>query len=111
MTSFWQWVGTLSQGQASFLGSVTGAGLGSGLGLLAIILGAMYNARKNRQRDDRLREHDRQAVAIALHAELSITYKALLEGALELEGTKKPASDEVFFVPYPRFTTSVVPHV
>jgi hypothetical protein len=47
---WWDWLGTLSQGQAAFLGSLVGALVG----LFALLLGALFNARQNRKRDDRL---------------------------------------------------------
>ena len=65
--SFWQWLQTASQGQASFVGTL----MGSFLGLVALLLGALFNAHLNRCRDDRLRNEDRSAVAAALRAELA----------------------------------------
>jgi len=61
----WDWLGGLTQGQASFLGSMVGALTG----LIALLLGALFNARLNRRRDDRLRREDRRAVATALRAD------------------------------------------
>ena len=58
--SFWQWLQTASQGQASFVGTL----MGSFLGLVALLLGALFNAHLNRCRDDRLRNEDRSAVAL-----------------------------------------------
>ena len=49
-------------GQATFVGALTG----SFLGLVALLLGALFNASLNRKRDDRLRREDQQAVASAL---------------------------------------------
>jgi hypothetical protein len=60
----WDWLSHLSQGQASFLGSLTGAAIG----LIALLLGALFNAHLNRRRDDRLRREDQRAVATALRA-------------------------------------------
>ncbi len=62
----WQWLHNLSSGQATFLGSLTG----SSIGLIALLLGALFNAHLNRRRDDRRRREDRRAVATALQAEL-----------------------------------------
>jgi hypothetical protein len=62
----WQWLSSLSQGQATFLGSLTG----SSIGLVAILIGALYNAHLNRKRDDRLRREDRATVTAAVLAEL-----------------------------------------
>jgi hypothetical protein len=47
---FWKWLATLPAGSASFVGTLTG----SSFGLLAILIGALFNARLNRSRDDRL---------------------------------------------------------
>ncbi len=60
------WLNTLSPGAASFLGSLTGASVG----LMALLLGALFNAHLNRSRDDRLRKEDARALAAALRAEL-----------------------------------------
>jgi hypothetical protein len=81
---FWDWLATLPQGSASFVGTVTG----SALGLVALLLGALYNARLNRRRDDRLRKHERQIIAVALHAELSSIENSLVGNAHDL--TEKP---------------------
>lgn len=60
------WIDTLSPSAGQFLGAVVGV---CG-GLTAILLGAFYNARLNRQRDDRLRDVEGRAVAAALRGEL-----------------------------------------
>lgn len=52
---------------------VVGTLLGPFLGLMAILLGVLYNAKITRGRDDRLREQERQAVAAAIHGELIAT--------------------------------------
>jgi hypothetical protein len=54
------------QGEAAFVGAL----IGSSIGLVALLLGALFNAELNRRRDDRLRREDRRAVATALRAEL-----------------------------------------
>jgi hypothetical protein len=92
----WDWFGALTQGQASFLGSLVGALTG----LIALLLGALFNARLNRRRDDRLRREDRRAVATALRAELAVlndgvqSHVATLKS---LDASKDP--DEGFNVP------------
>src|SRR4029453_9643961 len=78
---WWDWLGTLSQGQAQFLGSVVGALVG----LLALLLGALFNARLNRKRDDRLRAEERRSVATALRAELAGCRDALLRNSEQLK--------------------------
>jgi hypothetical protein len=67
LSSFWQWLQTASQGQASFLGTL----IGSSIGLVALLLGALFNAHLNRRRDDRLRRLDQRAMAVALKTELA----------------------------------------
>jgi len=95
-TEFLNWLGALPQGSASFIGTLTG----SFLGLVALLLGALFNAHLNRRRDDALRSADRLAVASALHAELLAIHRALIENAKFLE--EKPLdSDGGFMVPEP----------
>jgi hypothetical protein len=65
----------------SFLGTATG----SGLGLIALLIGALFNAHLNRKRDDRLRKDDARAVASALKAELSGINDTLLRNAKSLD--------------------------
>jgi hypothetical protein len=83
LSSFWQWLQTASQGQASFLGTLAG----SSIGLVALLLGALFNAHLNRKRDDRLRREEQRAVATALRAELAGFRRALLTNIRELEKT------------------------
>jgi hypothetical protein len=90
----WNSLATLPQGSASFIGTLAG----STLGLIALLLGALFNAHLNRKRDDRLREQDRQSVAAALHAELSSIEHALLENAKRLT-EKPPEEGSGFLVP------------
>jgi len=66
LSTFWEWLQAAPQGQATFVGALTG----SFLGLVALLLGALFNACLNRKRDDRLRREDQRAVASALRAEL-----------------------------------------
>lgn len=49
-----------------------GAMLGAFLGLLAILAGALYNAKLNRDRDDRLLLQERKALAAGLKGELMV---------------------------------------
>lgn len=56
----------------------TGAMLGAFLGLLAILAGAMFNAKLNRDRDERLYNQERQALAGGIKAEL-IVLKGLMK--------------------------------
>jgi hypothetical protein len=77
----WEWLETLPPGSASFLGSL----IGSGLGLIALLIGAMFNAHLTRRRDDRLRDEERRGVATALHAELARVVWTLERNAEELK--------------------------
>lgn len=71
--TYWNDIVSLPGSAAAFLGALVGAGGG----LLAIILGALFNAELNRRRDDRLRGHleadrarDKAVLAMGLRAEL-----------------------------------------
>jgi hypothetical protein len=75
--TMWEWLQSLSGGAADFLGSLTGAAIG----LLAIVVGALFNASLNRKRDDRLRGEEARSVASALKAELSGINRTLLTNA------------------------------
>lgn len=92
--AFWDWLAKLPQGNASFVGSFTGASVG----LIAILLGALFNAHLNRKRDDRLRERDRVAVASTLYAELQGIRDSLLER--QQIGNAPPVSEgQVLWIP------------
>lgn len=93
---FWDWLAKLPQGNATFLGTLTG----SSLGLIALLIGAFANASLNRRRDDRLRKHDREAVAAVLHAELIGMRRTLIENAEHLE-RNPPEPSHGFVVPQP----------
>lgn len=96
LSEFWVWLGKLPPGSASFVGTLTG----SCLGLFAIVLGALFNARLNRRRDDAIREADRIATAAALYAELSGVHRALVENAESL-ARRPPDPDGGFMMPGP----------
>ncbi len=66
LVHFWPAIEALSSGAAAFLGALVGAVAALG----AILTGARYNAKLNRDRDDRLREQEAKAIAVALRAEL-----------------------------------------
>jgi len=100
LDAFWSWLGALPPANASFIGTLTG----SFLGLLAIILGALFNANLNRRRDDRLREADRIALASTLYAEFNGVYRSLVENAEHI--TVPPLDPESSFaVPQPMMAT------
>jgi hypothetical protein len=75
--SFWQWLQNASQAEAAFVGALTG----SSIGLVALLLGALFNAHLNRRRDDWLRKEDQRAVATALRAELEGLRRTLHDAA------------------------------
>jgi hypothetical protein len=79
----WQWLQGLTGGAPAFVGSVTG----SGLGLIALVIGALFNAHLNRKRDKELRRMDACAVANAIRAELTGVSHTLRENADRSERT------------------------
>jgi hypothetical protein len=81
---FWDWLASLPQGSASFVGTLTG----STLGLFALLVGALFNAHLNRKRDDKLRKKEARALAVALRAELAGKSRNLLDNAKRLEEQK-----------------------
>ena len=62
-----------SPGLATFVGAI----MGSSIGLLAILVGAMFNAYLNRRQHDRERDEDRQALAAAYYGEIKLLVTAL----------------------------------
>jgi hypothetical protein len=105
--NFWQWLQTASQGQASFVGTL----MGSFFGLVALLLGALFNAHLNRRRDDRLRREDQRAVTAALRAELEGLRRTLSDAAetLSQEGYLQP--DEQVQVPDLAQSIRIMPQV
>jgi hypothetical protein len=79
------WLDNLSNGAASFLGSLAGAGLG----LIAILAGALYNAHLDRERDDRLRAQEAKATAIAVKEELRMIRDSLVSNAKTIRDMPK----------------------
>jgi hypothetical protein len=77
----WEWLQGLAGGAATFVGSLTG----SAAGLVALVIGALFNAYLNRKRDDRLRREEARSVAAALRAELAGVYSSLISNAERLE--------------------------
>lgn len=69
----WTWLQTIPSGAASFLGSLIGASVG----LVALLIGALFNAHLNRRRDDRLRKEDSKSLVVALRAELAALHESL----------------------------------
>ena len=64
---FWPSIEALSGGPAAFLGALVGAAAGLG----AILAGALYNAKLNRDENKRLREQERIAVAVEVQADMA----------------------------------------
>jgi hypothetical protein len=94
------WINSLSSGAASFLGTLTG----SSIGLVALLIGALFNAHLNRKRDDRLRAHEARSVAAALQAELSLAEKVFKDNADHLGST--PSG---YYMPDPKHSIRVMP--
>ena len=87
----WEWLEGLKGGAPAFVGAMTG----SLLGLVSLVLGALFNAHLNRKRDDQIRRADKASVAAALGSELTSIRDSLVGNAERLE--KDAKSD--FFVP------------
>jgi hypothetical protein len=102
--SFWDWLAMLPQGSASFVGTL----IGSALGLIALLVGALFNAHLNRRRDDRLRGEDRVAIASTLYAELLGIHRLLIENAQYLVD-KPPDPDGGFTIQAP--SVKILPEV
>lgn len=108
VTTYWQDILSLPASAAAFLGALAGAGGG----LLAIILGALFNAELNRHRDDRLRAHqdadrarDEAVLAMGLRAELiDLQYNAInrivaVDRVLPSTGPIYPANYSLMDIP------------
>jgi hypothetical protein len=67
MAELLQWLEGLKGGAPTVIGAL----VGSVIGFAAIVLGALFNARLNRLRDDNLRRVETRAIAAALRAELA----------------------------------------
>ncbi|MGO8083502.1 hypothetical protein [Rhizobium leguminosarum] len=62
----WQWLSNLQGAQAAFVGSVTGLLFG----IIALVVGALFNFWLTRRRDARIRSEEANAVAAALFGEI-----------------------------------------
>jgi hypothetical protein len=103
---FWDWLAALPPSSASFAGTLTG----SFLGLIALLLGALFNAHLNRKRDDDLRGVDRIALAKSIYAELTAVHRTLLENAQRLT-EHAPGADEGFMLPDLHHSVQVFSHM
>lgn len=93
----WSWINSLPDGAANFLGSSFGAGLG----LIAILLGALFNAHLGRKRDDRLAMEERKALAASLLGELIGTILSVSDRRYFLLGTDSAFSSARISSGYP----------
>lgn len=71
------WLQSLQGGAATAVGAMTGSVIGFG----ALVAGALFNAKLNRDRDDRLRSLETRSVAAALRGELRSVETTLRENA------------------------------
>lgn len=85
------WLQGLQGGAATAVGALTGSVIGFG----ALVAGALFNAKLNRQRDDRLHRVETRGVAAAIRAELLSVETTLRENA---EGLRRNAPQD-FVVP------------
>ena len=77
---------------------VVGAVIGSLLGFVALVFGALFNAKLNRDRDNRLRKVEIRAIAAAIRAELGGLEDSLTDNAKRLT-EDSPTDDYSFFIP------------
>lgn len=66
MAPMWQWLSGLQGAQSAFVGSVTGLLFG----IVALVIGALFNFWLARRRDARIRSEEASAVAAALFGEI-----------------------------------------
>jgi hypothetical protein len=85
------WLQGLQGGAATAVGALTGSVVGFG----ALVAGALFNAKLNRQRDDRLLRVETRGVAAAIRAELASVETTLRENA---EGLRRNAPQD-FVIP------------
>lgn len=89
------WLAALPPSVAAILGTL----IGSSLGLFALLAGALFNARLNRARDDRLRLEESRSVRSALMGELSGVRDAFNKAVADLDVSKRPTEGS-FNVPH-----------
>jgi hypothetical protein len=96
----WDWIAGLSGGAATFIGALTG----SLVGLLALLIGALFNAHLGRKRDDRLRAEETRAIAAAIRAELTGLLRKLetpfsRSSTISYSESKKESERSVIWIP------------
>lgn len=100
---FFVWLGSLPQGGPQFVGAV----FGSALGLLSLLLGALFNAHLNRARDRRLRDDEAKGMAGALRGELGTISASLKRNADNL--CKSGADNGKYLIPDPSLMARIMP--
>jgi hypothetical protein len=98
-----EWLQSLSGGAASFVGSFTGAFIG----LVALVIGALFNAHLNRRRDREIRLEEKHSVATALHAELAGFDQMLSRNSEALENITR----DHYLIPDLAQSVRVFPHM
>ncbi|WP_163877764.1 hypothetical protein [Rhizobium laguerreae] len=101
MHSLWAWL----EGLTGAAPVVVGSAVGSFLGLISLLVGALVNAKLNRSRDDYLLQQKIKGIAAALAAEISILRKSLLAN----NETIKDTNDGVFLVADPSMIMKIFP--
>jgi hypothetical protein len=89
-----EWLEGLKGGAPTVIGAV----IGSLLGFITLVLGALFNAHLNRVRDDNLRRIETRGVAAAIRAELSSIEDTLTHNAKRLL-EEPPTESESFLLP------------
>jgi hypothetical protein len=84
VASAWCWLENLRGAAPVVVGSTVGATLG----FISLVLGALFNARLNRLRDDRLLAEKKKSVSAALLAEIRILEQTLTGNNVTLSHTK-----------------------
>lgn len=95
------------------VGTFIGALVGSSLGLIALLLGALFNAHLTRVRDDRLRKEEARSTHGALAGELNGIRDAFLRMANRADENANDASNKwgSFLVPDITSSVRVMPHL
>ena len=78
--------------------------------MIALLLGALFNAHLNRKRDDNLRDIDRVVLAKSIYAELTGVHRTLLENAQRLTDNP-PKGSEGFMLPDLHHSVQVFTHM
>jgi hypothetical protein len=87
-----EWLQSLQGGAATAIGAL----VGSVIGFVALVAGALFNSKLNRDRDDRVLRLETRAVAAAIRAELGSVETTLRENA---SGLRRDPPSEGFVLP------------